>query len=175
MDELARRAGGGDKAAEEELFHELLVRFRHFAAHRFGDEEADEIAQRACVTILKKYRTEVFSVGFGAWAYGVLRMTIQRYIRDRGRLFDRSARMAERAKSPRTEAPHPMLKRYLLECIRLLARSYPRYSRIVNLHYQGYDTGEICERLRINREQYYVYIGRGRSLLRNCLIEHGVM
>ena len=51
---------------------------------------------------------------------------------------------------------------------------FRHYARIVNLRYQGFTTDEVCERLSISSDQYYVYIGRGRNMLRSCLAEKGV-
>lgn len=175
MDELVKKARNGDEKAEQELFRELLVRFQLFAARKVDERNADEVAQQACVTILEKYRSEEFTVSFQAWAYGVLKMTVRQFLRDRGRQSAKEAHIPPDIDLPESSVPNPMLRRYLLECVRKLATKFRKYARIVNLHYQGYDTGEICQRLGVNREQYYVYVGRGRSMLRDCLIERGAL
>lgn len=175
MQQLVEKARNGDKVAEQELFRELSVRFRCFAAHRLDSENADEIAQQACITVLEKYKTETFTIGFQAWAYGVLKMTVKQFGRDRGRRADKETSLAPEFEWPQAETPHPMLRQYLLECINWLAKSFSRYARIVNLRYQGYSTEEICHKMALKPEQYYVYVGRGRSMLRDCLADKGVV
>ncbi|MDH3889456.1 MAG: ECF-type sigma factor [candidate division Zixibacteria bacterium] len=175
MEQLVENAKNGDKAAEQELFRELSVRFRCFAAHRVDTENAEEIAQQACITVLQKYKTETFTVSFQAWAYGVLKMTVRQFGRDKGRRADKKTALARDFEWPQASPSHPMLRQSLLDCIGRLARSFSKYARIVNLRYQGYSTEEICRRMVLKPEQYYVYVGRGRSMLRDCLAEKGVL
>ena len=174
MNKLVEKAKTGDKPAEQELFRELFVRFQHFAAQKVNEENAREIAQQACITVLEKYKTETFSVSFQAWAYGVWKMTLRQFLRDKSRLSSKEVSVSLDFEFPQTEEPHPMLRGNLLDCIKRLAGRHLKYARILNLRHQGYSTGEICRRLQINREQYYVYVGRGRKLLRDCLAEKGV-
>jgi DNA-directed RNA polymerase specialized sigma24 family protein len=58
MEQLVEAAQQGDPRAQEELFGNLLVRFRRFALRKVGAGYADEVAQEACVTIHRKYKTE---------------------------------------------------------------------------------------------------------------------
>lgn len=175
MKDIYEKAKNGDRQVEQELFRELFVRFRHFAARKVGDEEAKEIAQSACVTILEKYKTETYTVGFQAWAYGVLKLTMLKSYQNRSRQRDKEIRLPEGFQVTISDEPHPMLRAQLLECIKSLSKSFQKYARIIILHYQGYTTGEICRKLGLNPKQYYVYVGRGRSLMRECLLKGGVI
>ena len=85
MDQVVEKALSGDSAAEEQLFKDLLVRFRYLAALRVGEEDALEIAQQACITVYEKYKTETFTVSFQAWAAGVLKNTVLQSIRKESR------------------------------------------------------------------------------------------
>ena len=81
MKQLLERALVGDKEAEKELFQYLFVRFKLFAKQKGrGVQDAEDIAQEACVTILEKYKSQSFTAGFEAWAYGVLRMKIGNFL-----------------------------------------------------------------------------------------------
>jgi RNA polymerase sigma factor (sigma-70 family) len=175
MNQIYEKAKNGDRSAEQALFSELFVRFRHFAARKVGEENVEEVVQRACVTVLEKYKTETFTVGFSAWAYGVLKMTIRRFYQNESRRQDKEMQLPDDYKLPSGDVPHPMLQQYLLECIKWLAKSFQKYARILNLRYQGYSTSEICSKLGLNQDQYYVYVGRGRSKLRDCLLKKGAI
>jgi RNA polymerase sigma factor (sigma-70 family) len=171
MDELVARARDGDKAAEQHILQHLLVRFELFAKRRIRDGDTSrDIAQEACVTVLAKYKTEVFTTGFGPWAYGVLRMKIGNHI--------------QKAKTERQNISHEFavdtiagqsadidceLKMKLIECLKKISDKNSRYARVLNLTYQGFKTDEICSRLGITPGNFYVILKRGRSMLRLCL------
>ena len=174
MDQLVARAKTGDRTAEEELFGQLLVRFERFAARRVGDESAVEVAQQACVTVLQKYRTQELDGEFGAWAYGVLRMVLKRYRSAEYRHQERETVLPDGVDLPARSETDPLLRSHLLDCMRWLVNTHARYARILNLHRQGYDTAEVCQRVGLNRDQYYVYLGRSRGMLRDCLVRKGV-
>jgi RNA polymerase sigma factor (sigma-70 family) len=170
MEELLRLAKAGDKKAESRLFEEILVRFRLFAEHRLGKRmEADDVAQQASITVLSKYRDENFTVSFEAWAYGVFRMTLQSFFRDSGRESRRTVDGADCDDQLASEQVDPTLKISLRECLKELLQAFPRYTRILNLHFHGYNSKEISSRMHLKTEQVYVYLGRGRSMLKECL------
>ncbi len=112
-----------------------------------------------------------FTASFAAWAYKVLD---NRILASR----QRSQRQAQRlSHSPENSDPpgpglgtaDPVLKRKLQDCLRLVARSNTRYARALNLHYQGYETDEICRRLDTKQNTFYSILSRARSLLETCL------
>lgn len=176
MDQLLALSRQGDKQAQEKLFEFLLVRFTLLAKRRMREEEARDVAQDACLTVFQKYLTEAPTERFEAWAYGVLRRKIgncyqKRDVRERvmgdGVRIDDAVDVSATALSPQT-------RRVLLECLRALVRAFPRYARALNLVYQGYDTEEVCRRLRIKQGYVYVLLNRGRDMLSDCIHKGGV-
>ena len=63
----------------------------------------------------------------------------------------------------------PDLKRRLLGCLQKICRQNVRYARILNLHYQGYKTGEVCGRMDVRPATLYSVLSRARSMLEDCL------
>jgi len=174
LENLLIKARAGDKDAENEIFRILTVRFRLFARQRVGDNEAaDDISQKACVIILEKYRNENFTVGFDAWAYGVLKMGIRNYYH--GIMQNRKKGQAIKS-DPLTESAtsvtiNPDVEMKLLKCLEKIMTINSRYARVLNLAYQGYGADEICKKLRVSKNNYYVILNRARSLLWECLKE----
>ena len=171
MKELLARARAGDKAAEQQIFQYLLVRFELFAKRRIRDGETSrDVAQEACVTVLAKYKTEVFTTGFGPWAYGVLRMKIGNHIQkaktERQNISSESDVDSIAGQSADISCE---LKTKLLECLKKISDRNSRYARVLNLTYQGFKTDEMCQRLGITPGNFYVILNRGRSMLRLCL------
>jgi len=171
MEELLAKALTGDKNAENRLFDYLLVRFRHFAKQHIQIADAEDVAQEACLTILDKYKTQKFSKSFQAWAYGVLKMKIGNYLQS---VASRRKNMADSEKleanvADISQTANLELKRKLMNCMKKINKVNPRYTRVLNLVYQGYTTDEISEMLQINRNNYYVILNRGRKMLRTCL------
>lgn len=168
-----KKAMGGDKKAENEIFQKLSVSFRLIAGHKIKDRNiAEEIAQKACITVLEKYKNESFSVSFEAWAYGVLRMHMRNYF---------SSHTASKARiipqddlDIKVHSDHPVesdLEERLLTCLGKILRTNLNYARALNLVYQGYKTEEICDKLNINRDYLYVILNRARAMLLSCLNE----
>lgn len=172
LNDLLVRARDGDSEAEDMIFRYLLVRFRHFAARRIGDgHAAEDISQTACITVLEKYKAESFTVEFGAWAYGVLRLTMKKYLYQLTQAKNKSAVSMTEDVLYKQEAPagESDIEAQLVGCLMKVASSNRRYARVLNLSYQGYGTGEICRRLNINRDHLYVLLNRARTMLWQCL------
>jgi hypothetical protein len=68
-----------------------------------------------------------------------------------------------------SQAPLSDLKRQLLVCLKKLIKINPIYARAINFVHQGYKTREICEKLNITRNNFYVILTRGRHMLDTCL------
>lgn len=175
MDQLLALARQGDKGAQEKLFGFLLVRFTLLAKRRMREEEARDAAQDACLTVFQKYRTEAPAERFEAWAYAILRRKIGNCYQKqdvRERVMGDGTRIDDVADASGGTLP-PHIRNALLECLRKLVRTFPRYARALNLVYQGYDTEEVCRRLRIRQGYVYVLLNRGRDMLNECLEKGG--
>jgi len=171
MEHLLTKAREGDEKAEKELFQYLFVRFKTIAKRRVGEGEAKDIAQEACLTVLQKYKTETFSTGFEAWAYGVLKMKIGNYFQG---LMAKQKSLAPESEADQTltnSSPEPGygLKRQLIGCLKQIIKRNPLYARVLNFIHQGYQTSEICQRLQIKPNNFYVILNRGRVMLKTCL------
>jgi RNA polymerase sigma-70 factor (ECF subfamily) len=175
MHELYEKAASGDIKAEKELFERLLVRFKHFAKHRIQEEDAEDVAQEACLAIFNKYRQQDFDKGFDAWAYGVLKMKIGNYFQH---LSTRRKNIAEvedveiLAGESRFEENLDLKKRLLI-CLKKIGTKHPRYIRVLNLVHHGYSTEEVCRMMQIKPNYFYVILNRGRKMLKECLKKGG--
>jgi len=170
MKDILARAINGDKSAESRLFELLIVRFELLAKRRIENEEdARDVTQEACVTVQQKYRTVDFEAGFFEWAFGVLRMKIGNYYQAR-----RARKQTMVIDTDVTGDCPPNqgcvdLKLRLLACLRKVLAKRPEYARALNLIHQGYKAAEICDRLRVEPDHFYVILFRSRSLMRLCL------
>jgi DNA-directed RNA polymerase specialized sigma24 family protein len=45
----------------------------------------------------------------------------------------------------------------------------PRYARVLNLIHLGYNTEEICRRMKLTRSNLYSIVSRARALLSDCV------
>jgi len=165
-------ARDGNQAGEEELFKALTARFRLFARQRIWDElDSEEIVQDALMTICKEYRGIDFTTSFSAWAYKVLDNRILGYIQTKKRHNGRISSVSEAENLPATDRDNPKLelKRKLMQCMRKVASTNLRYARVLNLHYQGFNTEEICEKTGLTRNNLYSVLSRARSMLEYCL------
>lgn len=171
MKNIFTKAGQGDKAAEAELIEYLSVRFAYLAKRRVRGEDAIDIAQEACLTVLQKYREDAPRDHPEAWAYTILRNKIGNYYqKTAGRpteSFDTTGADGGAGMSAPTVDPEAIRK--LRSCLRKLVRAHPRYARVLNLAYQGYTSNEISRRLGIRTSNFYMMLNRGRSRLRQCM------
>lgn len=171
MENLLTRARNGDKSAETELFQFLLVRFHYLAKRKGLGDDAGDIAQDACLTVLEKYREADLEGSFEAWAYGILKRKIGNYYQHR-EVHRRVILEDEGSKSVMdypAKTSHPETKRRLYRCLQKLIQGFPRYARALNLIHQGYKTDEICQRMAVKPGNLYVILNRGRQILSDCL------
>lgn len=174
MDQLVEKAQGGDPQAEQRLFCELFVRFRRFAERRVELDSAEDVAQEACITVLTKLKSLELEGDFFEWAHGVLRMILRRHHHAESKRKEREFRMPENFELPGRRQPQPMLRHHLLDCMKRLVRQQKKYARIYNLHQLGYSAKDVCDKMALNLDTYYVYLGRGRSMLEECLTGKGL-
>ena len=171
---LIEEARNGNQEAEEKLFKELFVRFKYIAKRRIGQEECEDLAQEACMTVLQKYKTENFTIGFIQWAHGVLKMKIGNHLQSLKRPSGQSEEFLDDYALHSARTNNPDLKRFLHDCLSELVKSYAQYAKVVNLTYKGYSSQEISAKLNITVNNYYVVLSRGRSLLKGCLEDKGL-
>lgn len=171
MNQLLGRARQGDKAAERQLFEFLLLRFQTFARLKLSEDVADDIAHDACLTVLEKVRSGFTPDDFDHWAHGVLRNKIGNYYRHRDiqQRVAAEARTADQSPGAPRHQEAPILKKNLLDCMRMLIKEFPVHARVLNLVYQGYDTTEISNRLKLKPGYVYSILSVGRRLLRECM------
>ncbi len=172
LESLLHRAHSGDEKAENEIFQFLFPRFKRFAKRKIQeDNEAEDIAQEACLTILKKYKSEQFSVSFQAWSYGVLKMKIGNYLQ-KSNVRKKVMTDCNDDSRGRLEGQcinDPDLKRRMMHCIKLIMKKNHRYARTLNLIHHGYTSREISSKMEISLNNCYSILSHGRSMLRKCL------
>ncbi|HOP06308.1 MAG TPA: RNA polymerase sigma factor [candidate division Zixibacteria bacterium] len=178
INELLINALRGDAGAETQLFEALTARFRLFAHQRLRDGcDCEEVVQESLLTIAREYKTTEFTTSFAAWAYKVLDYRILAQIKKRRTIADREQPLPDEDWSPGAgiEDVNPDLKRKLLDCLRQIRRGNPRYARALALQYQGYETEEQCQRMRLTRNTFYSLLSRARSALERCLEQGGML
>ena len=168
---LYKNTKKGDEKSEDKLFQYLSERFGQFAHRRIWDEEnAKEIVQEALMLIAKEYRSISFNTSFQAWAYKVLDNKILNYIKKRRQRGDRVVTVADVSEvGNMTIDADPELRTSLLECLKKVGKASRRHARILDLHYLGYKTKEICDRLKLSSNGFYIILHRARKMLEICL------
>ncbi len=166
---MARKGGS---AEEQRLFAVLTDIFRLFVQQRvWSRQDCEEIVQETLTTIAEKYRGIEFETSFAAWAYRVLEHKILHYYRTKRCRESKFAHPPEGVEIATTEPFNPNLKRKLLDCLRQISRGNRRHARILTLRYQGFSAEEICDKLRITRNNAYIILSRARAMLKRCLKE----
>ncbi len=173
---LHKKACDGDRTAESRLFEILTVRFRVFVYQRvWNEDDAKEVVQDALITISEEYRGIEFKTSFSAWAYKVLQNKISNHIRKK----TTRDKVVESVPGDRVDiaswVPDPRLEPTLLDCLRKIADTNLRYARILNLRHQGYEVADICRKLQLKPNNFYVILLRARSMLKQCLEKGGVL
>lgn len=172
IDNLYQLARDGDSKAEEQIFSRLSARFHLFIRRRIADaQDREEVVQDALMAVCKDYKSVTFRSSFAAWAYKVLENRLFYYYQTKKSRAVKARKLAEmdHVSSSNPEDEEIDLKQRLLDCLRGICKSNSRYARILNLHYLGYGSDEICERLNLTHSNYYSILSRARSLLEYCL------
>jgi len=171
INRLHNEAVSGETTAEEKLFKSLLERFEQFTHHRIWDkEDARDIAQEAVMLIAKEYKSLSFEISFQAWAYKVLDNKILSYIKKRRQRGDRVVTVADMTIiGAQAEEADYRLRTKLLDCLKKIGRLNRRHARIIDLHYLGFDTVEICKKLELSSNGFYIILHRARKMLEICL------
>ncbi len=124
--------------------------------------------QDALLTITSKYRDIDFEKSFAGWAYKVLNNKILDYIK-RKQTRSRLDQQMREAEPVVVHTPNPSFTAKLIDCFRKVHRVNVRHARILNLHYQGFSTTDICHKLGVKENNMYVLLMRARKALASCL------
>jgi RNA polymerase sigma factor (sigma-70 family) len=166
---LYRNAIAGDKKSEQKLFDYLTDSFRLFLQLRIRNrQDAEEIVQEALYVIARKYKEIDYDISFASWAYRILKNKFMDYLKHK-KVRDRVMMREQEAYNPGTIDFDPDVRRQLLLCLEKVGGANLQFARILNLHYQGYNRDEICKRLKLRTDYFYVVLSRARSMLNICL------
>lgn len=175
LDHILKTAKCGNKIAEEELFGYLRERFFYLAKRRIRNEDAKDIAQEACIIVLRKYKFYERQARFEAWAYKILQNLIGNYLQHKK--IEHNHELEAKNGSQQIQNPSgeidPIFERKLLNSLRKIMIRNKLYARVLNLTHLGFKTEEICDQLNISANYYYVVLNRGRNALKLCLEESG--
>ncbi len=167
---IYQQASAGDSTAAERLFCLLGVSFQMFVRHRvMNSQDCEEIVQDALTTIAEKYRQVQIESSFAGWAYKVLNNKVLDYYKSKRVRSARTTPLEVAEPDLIGAATDPQLKTRLLDCLRKIHGANSFHARALNLHYQGYNTEEICAKLGIASNNFYVMLSRARTMLRVCL------
>ena len=173
LNDLCTRTLNGDADAENAIFERLSVSFRALARRYVGAEAGDDVAQEACATVLAKFRTEKYEKSFAAWCHGVIRMTVRRYIHRQHQQSERETELVFEPAAADTRPADAGLREALETCLQDILAHSQTYARVLNLSFHGFKTQEVCVRLNITSNHYYVSLNRGREMLKKCLDKRG--
>lgn len=169
---LYKQARDGDNSAKAELFAFLSVRFRVLARLKiWNEQDADDIIQNTMLTISKEVDKTDIHTNFLSWAYKVFDNRVLAYIVKKKSVRNRdhsSLEDSDQRQSIPTEIDFD-LKERLFKCFDRVRSRNIRYARVIALHYQGYTTEEICNKLDINTENLYMILSRARTMLKSCI------
>ncbi|MEW5922496.1 MAG: sigma-70 family RNA polymerase sigma factor [Candidatus Zixiibacteriota bacterium] len=171
MRDLWKKAISGDIEAEKLLSRLLFERFSTLAGLVICKEDARDIAQEACAVILTEYKSLKSPYEYNAWAHKIFKNKIASYFQRKSvekRIFsevpnDNYESLIE------TSTENFEIMQVLIDCLKKLVDSFPRYARVINLVQLGFDTDEICRRMEISRNNLYVLLNRGRKILKDCV------
>lgn len=167
---LYQQVAAGDSTASEQLFCLLRVSFRMFVRHRvMNRQDCEEIVQDALTTIVEKYRAVEIESSFAGWAYKVLNNKVLDYYKFKKIRAARTTPLEAAEPNSIGVDTDPRLRIQLLDCLRKIHGANSFHARALNLHYQGYSTEEICAKLGIASNNFYVMLSRARTMLRVCL------
>lgn len=165
---LFLRALNGDQDAEAQMVAHLRARFTLIAKRRVGQADAEDVAHDACLTILDKFKELDSDTRFEAWAYQILRNKIGNHFR-RDRVRQRLRSGGSEVDVAAAGVVDPDTRLTLVRCLRKLIEVNPRYARVLNLIHLGYNTEEICRRMKLTRSNLYSIVSRARALLSDCV------
>ncbi len=171
INDLYSKSIDGDVSAEKRLFQYLSVSFRMFALQRvMNRQDAEDVVQSSLMVVFNGYKDIDIQTSFASWAHKVLKNQLLAYFKAK-RLPKNSNQSLVIDYSRESDEKDTLLTMRLGECIKRISSVNRNFARILNLHYQGYSTQEICETLQLSRSHFYTTLSRARKMLRICLEE----
>ncbi len=174
INETYAESASGDVQAEKRLFRHLSVSFRMLALQRImNKQDAEEVVQNSLMVVFNRYKDIDIQTSFASWAYKVLNNQMLAYFKAK-RLPKNSNQSLLIDYSRTYDDEGSLLGLRLRECIKRIHGVNRNFARILNLHYQGYSTEEICERLQLSSTNFYTTLSRARTMLKACLKKGGI-
>ncbi len=167
-DNLLRQLLSESEHHRDQVFADLRERFVRIAKRRIGVQDAEDVANEACLTVFEKYRDLPADVNFAAWMYQVLRNKIGNRLQQRARSKPSAGAAVELLSAPLASTA---LEIRLLACLHRIFQTNSRYARVLNLAHLGFSAAEICQKIGTSKENLYVLLNRSRAQLRRCLKE----
>jgi len=170
INDLYNKALEKNKTAQSKLFQTLYASFRLILQYKgVNGQDAEDIVQEAMIVIGEKVKSEEKLECFPAWSHTVLKNKWLDYIKSRK--YQKNKTPAELKDIYPAESSHVdiALMEQLIDCFRRVSMKNRRQARILNLHFQGYSTKEICSRIELTRTNMYSLLSRARSMLELCL------
>ncbi|UCC45204.1 MAG: sigma-70 family RNA polymerase sigma factor, partial [Candidatus Zixiibacteriota bacterium] len=118
--------------------------------------------QKALATIAEKHRGTDFQTSFAGWAYKILEYKIMDYYKAERTRQKHLSPLPDHDPLGRRVDLDPVVKQRMLDCLRKVALADSRFARALNLHYQGYASDEIREKLKLKKAYFYVVLSRAR-------------
>lgn len=169
LNELYAQLQENYKSVEKEFYQILSDRFRLFTYLRIRNlQDAEEIVQNSLLAVSENIGEVKIEKSFAAWAYKILDYRMKAYFA-KSKIKTKYEGDENEGLNSGLRSDENLIKRQLLHCLKLICGKNIRFARILNLHFQGYSTKEICSRLKIDSNNIYVNLSRARSLLMHCL------
>ncbi|MCP4705794.1 MAG: sigma-70 family RNA polymerase sigma factor, partial [candidate division Zixibacteria bacterium] len=132
-------------------------------------QETEEIVQDILMVVAEKYRSIKIEISFSSWAYRIMENMLLHYYRKQKSQKVSLTQPIGDLHIQSNNSPDLILMRQLKKCLKQLNSANNRYARIINLKHLGYSTEEMCEKLKISKNNVCVILSRARSLLKQCL------
>jgi len=123
------------------------------------------------VAVTGQYDKIMIKSSFSVWANQVLHNKMVDHFRLKRLKTDKMEFLSQQRGVAEVSDPNPMLKIRIKKCFSMINKVHKQHARILNLHFQGYSTDEVCRRMKITRNACYVSLSRARAMLRKCLTQ----
>ncbi|MCP4705788.1 MAG: RNA polymerase sigma factor [candidate division Zixibacteria bacterium] len=131
--------------------------------------DAEDIIQDAMIVIGEELKNDKVIINFSAWSHAVLKNKWLDFIKSRKYQKNKTPMELKDVYPAEHDEVDFILMDQLIECFRKVGMVNRRHARILNLHFLGYSTEEICSRLEITKTNMYSLLSRARSMLELCL------